>query len=60
MFIGCMLCSRHWEYKCERESLCPSKAGSDGETGGITLISIKRFSGKILKDISASSGGGVT
>ena len=55
-----MLCSRHCEYKCERESLCPSKAGSDGETGGITLISIKRFSGKILKDISASSGGGVT
>ena len=27
-----MLCSKHWEYKCERESLCPSKAGSDGET----------------------------
>lgn len=62
VFIVCMLHSKHWECKCEWDDLCPSLAGSDRQEllwkqrRGIKF-SVKRFSGKILREISTSSRG---
>lgn len=56
MFIGYMLCSKHWEYKYERESSCPSKAGSDGNRGITHSHQYKEVFWEDTEDISASSG----